>query len=110
MTRPTSGQPGVKNADHRRRARQEELREKLKGLEYIRQLEVIDQTLQERKLQKDELDQVKVRIDLNLKRLAKLLPDERYLEIEATFSNHESALEELASVIDGVESTQDAEG
>lgn len=110
MTKPTGRANGVKDADYRRRFRQEELREKLKGLEYIRQLEVIDQTLQERKLQKDELDQVKVRIDLNLKRLAKLLPDERFLEIEATFSNHESALQELASAIDGDEGTEETPG
>lgn len=112
MTTPKTGRPvGIKATDYRRRARQEELREKLKGLEYIRQLEEIDEKLRARTLQKDELDQVKVRIDLNFRRLAKVLPDERFLEIEATFSTHETALEELANALDeGTTGQEEAQG
>lgn len=78
----------------RRQMRQEELREKLRGLEYINQLDRIDQRLQELP-GRDELEVLKVRIDLNFRRLAKLLPDEKFLEIEASVSNHETALAEL---------------
>jgi hypothetical protein len=67
----------------RRRQRQEELREKLKGLEYIRQLDQIDEKLQSGDVTKDELDVLKVRIDLNFKRLAKILPDEKFTEVVA---------------------------
>ena len=73
-------------ASIRRKQRQEELREKLQGAQYLTQLEEIDSKLQSGQVSKDELDIIKVRIDLNMRRLAKLLPDEKFIEIEAELS------------------------
>ncbi len=70
-------------ASIRRKQRQEELREKLQGTQYLIYLEEMDQKLRSGDVTRDELDIIKVRIDLNMKRLNKLLPDERYLEVDA---------------------------
>lgn len=80
----------------RRKQRQEELREKLQGAEYIRQLDEIDKLLaDDPEMPAPKLNVLKARIDLNMRRLAKLLPDEKYLEVEANVSTHEQALSEL---------------
>ncbi len=70
-------------ASIRRKQRQEELREKLQGTQYLIYLDEMDEKLRSGLVSKEELDIIKVRIDLNMKRLNKLLPDERHLEIEA---------------------------
>ena len=70
-----------------RRDRQEYLREKMQGAEYLNQLQKIDEEL-DRGVDRERLEILKVRIELNLARLKKLLPDEKYMEIEANFEGN----------------------
>ena len=70
-------------ASIRRKQRQEELREKLQGAQYLTQLEEIDTKLQAGAVTKDELDVLKARIALNQWRLDKLLPTEKFIEVDA---------------------------
>lgn len=60
-----------------RRIRQEALREELKAREYLRQLEEIDKRLSKnaRTLESGELQALKLRVEIQFRRLAKVLPD-----------------------------------
>jgi len=70
-----------------RRFRQDELREKFQGIAYILELEKIGEELKEMDgKDRDRLEVLKIRIDLNMKRLKKILPDEQYMEIDANVS------------------------
>ena len=66
----------------RREQRQEELREKLKGLEYLRQIDdAVSKVIDERyQVDPDELKARKFVVDTNFKRLAKVLPDLKSIE------------------------------
>lgn len=61
----------------RREERQEELREKLKGLEYLRQIDEAVKTVMDANytIDPNELQARKFVVDTNFKRLAKVLPD-----------------------------------
>lgn len=86
---------------NRRKQRQEELREKLKGLEYIRQLDDIDKMLEaEPEMPQNKLNTLRVRIDLNFRRLNKILPDEKYVEVEGTFEGEVGVVRRV--VVNGV--------
>jgi HPt (histidine-containing phosphotransfer) domain-containing protein len=60
-----------------RRIRQEALREELKAREYLRQIEEIDKRLSKnaRTLESGELQALKLRVEIQFRRLAKVLPD-----------------------------------
>ena len=94
-----------------RKFRQEEMREKMQGIEYIRQLEEISEELKgmgtgkaDREVEKHRLEVLKTRIDLNLKRLRKVLPDEQYIEVDANITG-ELGVRQV--VVEGIK-TQDA--
>lgn len=63
--------------------RREALREQLKGLEYLRQIERVDQVLQEgwRDMDGDQIAALRLRADLQFRRLAKVLPGLKAVEL-----------------------------
>jgi len=105
--------------DNRRQDRQDDLRELLKGMEYIRELEAISKELTKmgnklRRLQatggadstlvsvaKTRIQVLKLRADINFRRLAKVLPDLRALELTDAEGNNP-----LQSLMDAIVRTQ----
>ncbi len=65
---------GNARAAQNRKLRRDALREELKAREYLRQIEEIDQKLQEDEWSAN-LQALKLRADLQFRRLAKVLPD-----------------------------------
>ncbi len=94
------GQKTTKTA--RREARQEELREKLQGIEYLRQIDnaVKDVVTAGYQMDANELQARKFVVDTNFKRLAKVLPDLKQTDINFEGSlgiqSHEEWLRKLS--------------
>lgn len=87
----------------RKNQRKEELREKLQGLEYLRQIDnAVNEVVNAFKPPSTEdLAAKKFIVDTNFKRLAKILPDLKQTDLEIqgglTLSSHEEWLETLNS-------------
>lgn len=84
----------------RKEQRQEELREKLKGDYYIRQIDkCVEEILSaDYVIPSDELQARKLVIETNFKRLAKILPDLKAVEMSGniTMQTHEEWLQSLS--------------
>ncbi len=65
---------GNSRAAQNRKVRREALRDELKAREYLRQIEEIDKTLKKDDFS-DNLQALKLRVDIQFRRLAKTLPD-----------------------------------
>ena len=82
------------------KANQLALRDKLKAGEYIKQIDEVSTTLQAQwqSLDRDQLSGLKLIADINFKRLNKVLPDLKSIEVNATVdhtSKHETLLNQL---------------
>ena len=66
-----------------RKQRREALREELKAREYLRQLDIIDSELADnwKTLSSENVAALRLKADLNFKRLAKVLPDLKAVEL-----------------------------
>ncbi len=84
-----------------RKLRRDALREELKAREYLRQIEEIDGTLQEnwRDLASGELQALKLRADLQFRRLAKVLPDLRLSSERVSVEGLSGSLTEMGRQI-----------
>lgn len=73
MSRPTKN----------KQARREALREELQAREYLRQLQEVDDSLSSnwRVLTSEQVAALRLRTDINFKRLAKVLPDLKAIEL-----------------------------
>ena len=69
--------------DKNRQMRRENLREELKAREYLRQLEQVDEIVSEnwKTLGATEVAALRLKADINFKRLAKVLPDVKAIEM-----------------------------
>jgi len=94
-----------------RKVRQEAMRQKISDMNLLRQLAEILQKMEGEDLTSNDVARLKARADINLRLISKILPDEKYIEIEANVTSHEAALEALENVVGaGAEDTTDAEG
>ncbi len=94
-----------------RKARQEAMRQKISDMNLLRQLGEILQAMESSEMTANDVARLKARADINLKLISKILPDEKYIEIEANVTSHEAALEALENVVGaGAEDTDDTEG
>jgi hypothetical protein len=84
-----------------RKLRRDALREELQAREYLRQIDAIDQTLQEnwRDLASGELQALKLRADLQFRRLAKVLPDLRLSSQRVSVNGLSGSLTEMGRQI-----------
>jgi len=74
---------GESVADKNKRIRKEALREGLKGREYLRQLDNIDKIVSDewKTLDGPQIQALKLKADLQFRRLAKVLPDLKATEL-----------------------------
>ena len=72
--KPTSPNRGNAKAARNRKVRRDSLRDELKAREYLRQIEEINKTLKKDDWG-DNLQALKLRVDIQFRRLAKTLPD-----------------------------------
>ncbi len=68
--------------NHNKRVRREALREELQAKEYLRQLDEIDKEITEnwRSLSSENTSALRLKADINFKRLSKCLPDLKAIE------------------------------
>ena len=69
--------------DKNRQRRRENLREELKAREYLRQLDEVAQEVTEnwKSLSSENVSALRLKADINFKRLAKVLPDVKAVEL-----------------------------
>ena len=72
--KPTSPNRGNAKAARNRKVRRDSLRDELKAREYLRQIEEINKSLKKDDFS-DNLQALKLRVDIQFRRLAKTLPD-----------------------------------
>lgn len=84
-----------------RKVRRDALREELQAREYLRQIDEIDRTLQGnwRDLASGELQALKLRADLQFRRLAKVLPDLRLSSERVNVAGLNGSLTEMGRQI-----------
>ncbi len=89
---------GNAKATQNRKLRRDALREELKAREYLRQIEEIDQKLQEDEWSAN-LQALKLRADLQFRRLAKVLPDVKSSSERVSVAGMTGSLTEMGEKI-----------
>lgn len=94
-----------------RKKRQDAMREKISDMALLRELGKILKDMETKEMSSNEIARLKARADISLKLISKILPDEKFVEIEANVTTHEAALEALENVVGaGAEAADEAEG